>query len=108
MSDPIEPHIKFRAVRLSGWRAAVAIVVGLTVLLALTAFLALGFLFVVVPAMIVGAIAYYLLPTQARRTVEDLKAPNRRRNTTVIDGTYKVADEPAEDGIGPSHDQQRD
>ena len=102
MSDPLgphiqDPHIHVRAVRLSGWRAVAATLTGLAVLVAVAVFLALGFLFVVLPAMAVGTVAYYLLSKPARRTVRDLKGTG---NPTIIDATYKVTS----DGAGDSRD----
>lgn len=97
MSDSSDPSVHVRAVWLSGWRAVAAIVAGLTVLVAVAAFLALGFLFIVLPTMVVGAVAYHFLPKCASRTVGNLKAADRTGNTTIIDGTYRVANDHPED-----------
>lgn len=93
MSGPSGPRIHVRAVRLSGWRAVATIVAGLTVLVAVGAFLALGFLFIVLPTMALGAVAYYFLPKPPSRGVENSKAAERTGSTTIIDGTYKVTND---------------
>lgn len=93
MSDPSDPRIHVRAVRLFGWRAVASILAGLTVLVAVAAFLALGFLFIVLPTMVLGAVAYYFLPKPPSRSVENSKAAERTGSTTIIDGTYKVTND---------------
>ena len=95
MSDPSDPRIHVRAVRLFGWRAVAAIVAGLTVLVAVAAFLALGFLFIVLPTMALGAVACYFLPKPPGRSVGNSKAAERTGGTTIIDGTYKVTNDAA-------------
>jgi hypothetical protein len=103
MSDPSDPRIHVRAVRLFGWRAVAAIVAGLTVLVAVAAFLALGFLFIVLPTMVLSAVAYYFLPKRPSRSVGNSKAAERIGSTTIIDGTYKVTnDATGEAGNDPS------
>lgn len=97
MAQQPDPRIHIRAVRLFGWQAVAAIVAGLTVLVAVAAFLTLGFLFIVLPTMVVGAVAYYFLPKPPSRTVGNLKAADRTRNTTIIDGTYRVTNDAAQD-----------
>ena len=103
MSDPSDPRIHVRAVRLFGWRAVAAIVAGLTVLVAVAAFLALGFLFIMLPTMVLSAVAYYFLPKRPSRSVGNSKAAERIGSTTIIDGTYKVTnDATGEAGNDPS------
>ena len=102
MSDPLGPHIQgphihVRAVQLSGWRAVAATVTGLAVLAVLATLLALGFLLLVVPALAVGSVAYYLMSKPARRTVSDLKGTDRAGNATIIDATYQVKNDAAGD-----------
>jgi hypothetical protein len=43
--------------------------------------------------MAVGTVAYYVLARPARRTVKDLNAADRARNPTIIDTTYRVAND---------------
>lgn len=93
VSDPSNPHIHGRTVRLSGWRAVAATVAGLTVLTAMAAFLALGFLFIVLPTVVLGAVACYVLPKLPRRGAGYSNAAERTGRTTIIDGTYKVAND---------------
>jgi hypothetical protein len=93
MSDPSDPRIHVRAVRHSGWRAVATVVAGLTVLVAVAAFLALAFLFIVLPTMVLGAVAYYFLPKPPSRGVENSKAAERTGSATIIDGTYKVTND---------------
>ena len=97
MSDPSDPRIHVRAVRLFGWRAVPAIVAGLTVLVAVAAFLALSFLFIVLPIMVLGAVAYYVLPKQTIRGVGNSTAAERTGNTTIIDVNYRVTNDHSED-----------
>lgn len=93
MSDPSDPRIRVRVVRLFGWRAVIAMVAGLTALVAVAAILALGFLFVVLPAMVLGAVAYYLLSKPPSGSAGYSKPVERTGSTTIIDGTYKVAND---------------
>jgi hypothetical protein len=97
MSDPSHPRVHIRGIRLSGWRAVAAIVVGLAVLVAVVAFLALSFLFIVLPTAILGTVAYYLLPRPASSTAEISKAAEWTRNAAIIDGTYKVTNDATEE-----------
>jgi hypothetical protein len=95
MSDPSDPRIRVRAVRLSGWRAVATVVAGLMVLVAVAAFLALGFFFIVLPTMVLGTVAYYFLPKPPSRSVGNSNAAERTGSTTIIDGTYKVTNDAA-------------
>jgi hypothetical protein len=97
LSDPSDPRIHVRAVRLFGWRAVAAIVAGLTVLVAVAAFLALGFLFIVLPTMVLGAVAYYFLPKRPSRGLGNSNAVERTGNTTIIDANYRVTNDHSED-----------
>jgi hypothetical protein len=76
--------MQFRVVRLSGWRAVVAVLFGLAVLAAVAALLALSFL-VVLPVLLVAAIAYRFLPRPTMRPMD------RPGEADVIEGTYEVA-----------------
>ena len=91
MPHPSDPRIHIRAVRFSGWRAIAAIVIGLTVMVAVFAFLALGFLFIVVPILVIASIAYYFLPKPKNRPVENSEKMGQTENATIIDGTYEVS-----------------
>jgi|SRR5579872_1645266 len=93
MSDPSDPRIHVRAVRLSGWRAVATVVAGLTVLMAVAAFMALGFLFIGLPTMLLGAVAYYFLPKRPCRSVGNSNAAERTGSRSIIDGTYKVTND---------------
>lgn len=97
MSDPLGSNIHVRAIRLSGWRAAVAVVIGLSVLVALAALLTLGFLFVVLPAAVVGAVAYYLLPKRNIATLRHPKATEQSNSPNIIEGSYRRIENGAED-----------
>ena len=78
-----------------GWRALVPIVAKLTALVAVIAFLALGILFIVLPAMVLGAVACYLLPKRPSRTLGNLNGAERTGNKSIIDGTYRVTNDAA-------------
>jgi hypothetical protein len=91
MSDPSGPNIHVRAVRLFGWRALVAIAAGVAVVVAVAAVLALSFLFIVLPTMVIGAVAYYFLPKRPSRTLGNLKAGDQAKNTTIIEANYTVS-----------------
>ena len=85
MSDPSDPPIHVRTGRLFDWRAVAATVAGLTVLAAMAAFLALGFLFIVLSTMVLGAGAYYFLPKRPRSGAGHSNAIERTGSTTIID-----------------------
>jgi hypothetical protein len=95
MFDPSDPKIRMRAAHLHGWRAVAAVVAGLTVLVGVAAFLALGFLFIALPTMVVGAVVYYFLPNRPGRTLRNLEAEQQIKNTTIIEGNYSVTNETA-------------
>jgi len=97
MSDPSRPRIYVRSVRLSGWRAVVAVAAGITALVAVTAFLALGFLFIALPALAIASIAYYLLPKRPNRALGSSNSAERSGNTTITDVTYRVTHDDAGD-----------
>jgi hypothetical protein len=101
MSDPSNPYIRVRAVRLVGWRAVGVILAGLAVFVAVAALLALSILFIVLPAVAIGAVAYYFLPKRPGPALGNQKAADRAENTTIIDGDYRAtndATKEAEDG----------
>lgn len=75
--------MQFRVVRLSGWRAVLAIAAGLAVLAAVAALLTVGFL-LVLPVLLVAAIAFRFLPKPRMRPM------GRAGEADVIEGTYEV------------------
>jgi hypothetical protein len=93
MSNPSDPNIHVRAVRLFGWRAIAAVLAGLVVVVAVAALLALSFLLIVLPAMAIGAVAYYLLPKRPGHTLGDLNASNHAKNSTIIETNYSVTND---------------
>jgi hypothetical protein len=95
MSDPSNPNIHVRVVRLFGWRAIVAAIAGLAALAAVIAFLTLSFLFIVVPTMAIGAVVYYLLPKRPSRTFENLTPSDRPGHQTIIDANYSITNDDA-------------
>src|ERR1017187_7972908 len=95
MRHPPDPRIHIRAIGLSGWRAIAAIVIGLTVLVAAFAFLALGFLFIVVPALVIASVAYHFLPKPKNRPLGNCEKMGQTENATIIDGTYEVSQDDA-------------
>ena len=105
MSEPSDPRIHVRTIRLSGWRAIAAAAAGLAVLVVGAVFLALSLLLVVLPAMVLGTVTYFLLSRPSRRTAGDLNAAKRTGNTTIIDATYKVTEDAAEDS-GNGHESR--
>ncbi len=82
--------MRVQTIRLSGWRAAAVVLAGLAGLVALAALAIVGFFLVVLPAIIVAAIAYRFLP-RARMPVE-----NSTGDATVIDTTYEIVPEDGE------------
>jgi len=105
MSEPSDPRIHVRTIRLSGWRAIAAAAAGLAVLVVGAVVLALSLLLVVLPAMVLGTVTYFLLSRPSRRTAGDLNAAKRTGNTTIIDATYKVTEDAAEDS-GNGHESR--
>ncbi len=81
--------MQFRVVRLSGWRAVVAVVFGLAALAAVVALLAVSFL-VVLPVMLVAAIAYRFLPKPK------MPPMGRAGEADIIDTTYEVVPDDSE------------
>ena len=63
----------------------------------MAAFLALGFLFIVLPTMVLGAIAYCFLPKLPGRSLGNSKAVERTGNTTIIDANYRVTNDHSEE-----------
>jgi hypothetical protein len=82
--------MQFRVVRLSGWRAVLAVLTGLVALAAVIALLAVGFVFIVLPAIVIGSIAWLFLPRPARRPMDPRGEPG------VIEGRYEVAPDDGE------------
>ena len=82
--------MQFRVVRLSGWRAIAAVLAGLVALVAVIAALAVGFVFVVLPALVIAGIAYWFLPKARIRSMGPPGDPD------VIEGTYEVEPEQGE------------
>ncbi len=81
--------MSFRVVRLSGWRAALAVLLGLAVLAAVAALLALSFI-VVLPVLLVAAVAYRFLPRSR------MPPMGRTGEMDIIEGTYEVVPERSE------------
>lgn len=81
--------MQFRVVHLSGWRAVLAIAAGLAVLAAVAALLTVGFL-VVLPVILVAAIALRFLPKPRMQPMGRSDGPD------IIEGTYQVAPEEAD------------
>src|SRR5215469_1794664 len=101
MPQRSEPPVHIRAIRLSGWRAIAAAVAGLAILAVVVAFLAVSFLFIAVPALAIASIAYYLRPKPMIRSgqnLDNIGKADTPRNGTVIDGTFKVVSNEAENG----------
>jgi hypothetical protein len=99
MPQRSEPPTHIRAIRLSGWRAIAAAVAGLAILAVVVAFLAVGFLFIAVPALAIASIAYYFGPKRMIRPVQNMGNIGKAdapRNGTIIDGTFKVVPNEAE------------
>lgn len=82
--------MQFRVVRLTGWRAVAAILVGLASLAVIAALLVVGFFFVVLPALVVAAIAFRFLP---KPKIRPMSPPT---DADIIEGTYEVAPEDGE------------
>ena len=94
MSNRSDPRIQIKTVKISGWRAIAAIVVGIAVLVAVAAFLALGFLFIVVPTLAIASVAYYFRPKptiRSREHPEKVRKIGPTGTVTIIDGEYEVA-----------------
>jgi hypothetical protein len=83
-------QMQFRVVRLSGWRAVVAVLAGLIGLVAVVALLAVGFVFVVLPGIVIATIAYWFLPKPKVRAMGPTGDPH------VIEGTFEVAPDDAD------------
>jgi hypothetical protein len=87
--------VQVRTIQLKGWAA---ILVGLAVFFAVAiglAVLAFGIFLFLLPVMVVGSLLYYLLPRPKRRQ-EGTERPGE-----IIDGTYRVLDEPNLEPPGP-------
>ncbi|HEY4123844.1 MAG TPA: hypothetical protein VGM36_04470 [Rhizomicrobium sp.] len=82
--------MQFRMVRLTGWRAVTAILAGLASLAVVIVLLTVGFVFIVLPALVVAAIAWRFLPRARIRSMGPASDPS------VIEGTYEVAPEDGE------------
>jgi hypothetical protein len=81
--------VQIRTIHLRGW---VAILVALAVFFAVAiglAVLAFGIFLFLLPVMVVGSLLYYLLPRPKRPLGE-----TRRGRGEIIDGSYRVLDEP--------------
>ena len=99
MPQQPDPRIHIRAIKLSGWRAFAAAVTGVGILVAVVAFLAVGFLFIAVPALAIASIAYYFRPKRMIRPAQNMGNIGKAdtpRNGTIIDGTFKVVPNEAE------------
>jgi hypothetical protein len=83
-------QMQFRVVRLSGWRAVVAVLAGLIGLVAVVALLAVGFVFVVLPGIVIATVAYWFLPKAKVRAMGPAGDPD------VIEGIYAAAPDEAE------------
>ena len=74
---------------LKGWAS---IIVGLVIFIAVATFLAIGFLFVVLPMIVLAPVIYYFMP---RKSGHVMRAPEMRETSevkggAVIDGEYRV------------------
>jgi hypothetical protein len=81
--------MQFRVVRLSGWRAILAVLAGLIGLAAIVALLVVGFFLVALPALVVAAIAWRLLP-RTRPSVGPVG------DAKTIEGVYEVSPDATE------------
>ncbi len=85
-----DPRLQFRTIQLSGWRGVAALVAGAGLIVAILALLALSFVFIALPALIIGSVLYYFRPRKPRPPM----APRARPAGpgAVIEGTYEVAE----------------
>jgi hypothetical protein len=73
----------------------------LAILAVVVAVLAVGFLFIAVPALALASIAYYFRPKPMIRSAQNrghIGLAGTARNGTIIDGTFKVAPSDDENG----------
>src|ERR1700692_1646231 len=78
---------------LKGWAS---IIVGLAIVIAVATFLAIGFLFVVLPMIVLAPVIYYFTPRKSEHVMRAPETTGTMRETSevkggaVIDGEYRV------------------
>ena len=78
---------------LKGWAS---IIVGSAILIAVAAFLAIGFFFVVLPMILLAPVIYYFMPRKSwhvartPETMGTMRVPDEVKGGAVIDGEYRV------------------
>jgi membrane protein implicated in regulation of membrane protease activity len=91
-------QVQVRSIHLKGWLAIfVALAVFFAVAIGL-AILAFGIFLFLVPVMVVASVLYYLLPRRKRRPNET----ERGGRSEIIDGTYRVLEDPDDDPKPPA------
>jgi hypothetical protein len=77
--------------RLSGWRAALALGLGLAIIVGIIVF-AMGLLLVVAPILLVGSVLYYFFGSKTRV----FGAADESAAENIIDGDFSVVEKPVE------------
>jgi hypothetical protein len=78
---------------LKGWAS---IIIGLAIFIVLATFLAIGFLFVVLPMIVLGPVIYYFMPRKSGHvmrtpeTIGTMRTTGEVKGGAVIDGEYRV------------------
>ena len=76
------PGFQYRLqIGLKGWAS---IVVGLAVFIAITSFLAVGFLFVVLPMIVLSPVIYYFRPKKIKRDNAPRSCPMSSANISTV------------------------
>ena len=76
-----------------GLRGWAAVVLGLATFMAVAAFLTIGFLFVVLPMIVLAPVIYHFLPKKSVYVVatpDSMERTAQKSDRAIIDGDYRV------------------